>query len=205
VVKRSEPVSSRALARKGLVFGGGKHLAHPTPDQIGAQSHDLGDNTGKMVAAAFRELGEAHALLDRHWADQLGAHLIGGVTRHHHLDVGASMRRVKAVIWPGHCRWCDVELSGGKPAKKGVWACPPSFLFEHVTSPRTWCGALDGVGLAQHHAALDVLLLNARKEQPCVITCNAFRAAYGTSLQTGDGGSAGVTLMADDLGTVSPT
>jgi len=129
-------------ARKGLGFAGGKHFCAPTPPIKFAPATILGTTPQPMVRR-LREWPKRIARLDRHWADQLGAHLMR-VTRHHHLDVGA-VSAVKAVICPSR-RWCDGRTAAVASKEGVVWRQLPLFLSTYP-HPRTWCGALDELAL----------------------------------------------------------
>ncbi len=72
------------------------------------------------------------------------------------------------------------------------------FLLEHVHLTLELGVGVDGARLHQHHAALDVLLLDAAEQQADVVTSHALIEQLAEHFHTGDGGFAGV-LDADDL------
>ena len=72
------------------------------------------------------------------------------------------------------------------------------FFLEHIHLTLELGVGLDGVGLHQHHAALDVLFLDAAQQQTRVVAGHAFFKLLTEHLHTGHGGLAGV-LDAHDL------
>ena len=164
------------------------------PGKAGSASgDDLGHDAGTDGAAALAD-GEAHALLDGDRADQLGAHL-DAVAGHHHLHVGAVVGGEGGDL-AGHVGGADVELRAVAGEEGGVTAA--FLLLEHVDLTFELGVGLDGVGLHQHHAALDVLLLDAPEQQTHVVAGHALVEQLAEHLHTGDGGFAGV-LDAHDL------
>ena len=72
------------------------------------------------------------------------------------------------------------------------------FLLEHVHLTLELGVRGDGTGLHEHHAALDVFLLDAPQQQTNVVASHALIEQLAEHFHTGDGGLAGV-LDADDF------
>ena len=66
------------------------------------------------------------------------------------------------------------------------------FLLQHIYLTLELGVGGDGAGLHQHHAALDVLLLDAAQQQAHVVAGHALVEQFAEHLHTGDDGLAGV-------------
>ena len=154
---------------------------------------DLGHHASTDGAAAFTD-GEAHAGFHGDGADQLTGHL-DVVTGHHHFHVAAVAVGESGDL-AGHISCTDVELRAITSEEGGVAAA--FFLLEHIHLTLELGVRSDGAGLHQHHAALDVFLLDAAQQQTNVVASHALVEQLAEHLHTGDGCFAGIA-DADDL------
>merc|ERR1712196_47924 len=165
---------------------------HPLRSSDLRSFDDLGHNASTDGAATFAD-GEAHALLNGDGADQLSGHL-DAVTRHHHFHGGTIVSGEGGDL-TGHISCTDVELRAVASEEGGVAA---TFFFLQDVDLTFELGVRgDGTRLHEHHAALDVFLLDAAQQQTDVVTRHALIEKLAEHLHAGDGGLAGV-FDADD-------
>ena len=121
-------------------------------------------------------------------ADQLGAHL-DAVAGHHHLHVAAVVSGEGGDL-TGHIRGADIELRPVTGKEGGV--ATALFLLQHIHLTFELGVGLDRIGLHQHHATLDIFLLDTAQQQAHVVTCHALVEQLAEHLHAGHGGFAGV-------------
>src|SRR3989441_44506 len=124
-----------------------------------ASRHDLGDDAGAHRPPALADR-EPQAALHRDRRDQLHLH-VHVVPRHHHLPPRGQVRH------PRHVRGPKVELRPIPVEKRRVPA--PLLLRQHVHRPLELGVRRDRLRRADHHPALQVLLLHPAQQQPDVV------------------------------------
>src|SRR5881394_3932296 len=120
---------------------------------------NLRDHTGTYRPPTLTDR-EAQLLFHRDRRDQLDRHL-RVVARHHHLDPGRQLDIAR------HVRRPEVELRPVALEERGM---PPALFFrENVDLCLKVRVRLDRARLGQHHAALDLILLDAAQQQADVV------------------------------------
>merc|ERR1712078_177708 len=179
------------LSRFNINVGDGRPGPHH-PLELGVSSEgsfdDLGDHASTDGAAALAD-SETHPLLHGDGADQFTRHL-DVVPGHHHFNV-AAIFRCEGGDLAGHVGGTDVELRAITGEEGSVASA--LFLFQHIHLTLKFGVRGDGTGLHQHHATLDVFLLDAAQQQADVVTSHALVEQLAEHLHTGDGGLAGIS------------
>src|SRR5712692_6827192 len=161
----------------------------------------LGRHARANRAAALAD-GEAHLFFDGNRGDQLDLH--GDVVaRHHHLGAFGQLDLT------GHIRGAHIELRAVSLEEGGV---PATLLLGQDVDLRLELGVrLDGAGLGQHLAALDLLALDAAQQAADVVAGLAGIQQLVEHLDAGHHRLAGVVdadhldfLVHLDLATLDP-
>src|SRR6185312_5345164 len=126
---------------------------------IRALFQNLRDNPGTNGTATFSN-SEPELFFHSDRRDQLDRHL-RVVTGHHHLHT------TRQLHVSGYVRGAEVELRPVALEERGM----PSalFLIQYVDFGLELGVRLDRAGFREHHAALDLVFLDAAQQQPDVV------------------------------------
>src|SRR4051812_6079558 len=150
---------------------------------------DLGDSTGADGAATLAD-GEAQALLHGDRLDQLDRHL-GVVARHDHLGALGEGHHT------GHVGGAEVELRAVVVEERRV---PAALVLAQDVDVRLEVRVRGGrTRLDDDLTALDLLALDATKQQADVLAGAALVEQLAEHLDTGDGRRLLVRVDADDV------
>ena len=155
-------------------------------DQLGL---GLDDDAGTNGTAAFTD-SEAEALLDSDWGDQLDLH-VDVIAGHAHL--GALGQGDDASDVGG----TEVELRTIVVEERGVTAA--LVLVQDVNLTNKLGEGVNGTGLGQNLAALDLVLGNTTQQGTDVITSLGVVEQLVEHFDTGDDGLATLVGQTDDL------